>query len=1025
MFPLVLTSAGRFSVNRILLIFTTFMLLPLALCSGLEDERISKADRDFFEQRIRPVLVQHCYACHSESATELGGKLKLDSSAGWQRGGESGPALIAGKPNQSLIITAMQHADLEMPPDRPLPESVVNDFIKWIERGAPDPRGQGNESPEAENADSAPLKRDIHWSFFPRRDPEPPDVSDPDWPRDPLDRFVQRQWSAAQLQPTDDAPPQTLVRRLYYDLIGLPPTFEQVHAFVDAYKQNRDDAVAELVDSLLAKPQFGERWGRHWLDVARYGESNGDDGLGRNASFPHAWRYRDYVIEAFNSDKPYDRFITEQIAGDLLPAKSAHQRNQQLVATAFLAIGSKPAAAMNNNFAMDVVDDQINTVSTAVLGLSVACARCHDHKHDPIPTRDYYAIAGVFNSTETLYGRSADEKLTAPPTALHALQDPSVTNQPQPVLIKSTPQFPADYPDSIAKLEPQFYSSLQTAADAWSVAAGVEFPSDGYAQVKESTLQSALAETGPSYSVAFWFKNSIGNQQRPITAYLFSRAEPGTQQTGDHLGIGGTHEKDRAGRLFVFNGSNQAKMLGGPTVIPPGTWNHVVLVREDQQIRVFLNGHSEPEFEGELPATFGESKSYFLATRADKFAPLTGNVGEFAIFDRALNGIEAARLHSASGQPKGVKATPPFGLAMGVREKTKVSDCKIHIDGETAKLGPSIPRGVLTAYQRVVSEQPVSVQQNFANNPVPPAANQNFPDRISIATNASGRLELAQWLTHPNHPQTARVIVNRVWLHLFGQAIVATPDDFGVYGARPTHPELLDHLAHRLVNENWSLKGLIRSIVLSRTYQLDSRCDALLATSDPDNRLYLRHLRRRLDAESLRDSILQASGQLELQPGSGSAVEQIDQLINWPPGEATDLHRPSNHRSIYLCMLRHAPPPELSAFDLPDGVSVTGIRNQTILPTQALFLLNSPLVVEQSQKLAERIWQDKTWNTQRRIEEAYRRCLQRTPTKLESARAIDYLRSSATVSPNHEEQLAAWAGLCHALLASNEFRYVD
>ncbi|NIP98394.1 MAG: DUF1549 domain-containing protein, partial [Akkermansiaceae bacterium] len=312
----------------------------------------------FFEGRIRPVLVEHCYDCHSAGAKKVGGKLYLDSREGILRGGESGPALVAGKPEESLLIQAIRQSDREfvMPPEEkePLPEAVVHDFVEWIRMGAPDPRTAGGE-PGKPGAGEEPGGEAL-WSFQPLADPTPPATRDAGWPRDPLDHFVLARLEAEGHRPVDDAPPETLARRLYFDLIGLAPTLEEIRDFVEAHEREGQVAVEQLVDRLLASPHFGERWGRHWLDVARYADSNGNDGLGRNPTFPHAWRYRDYVIEAFNRDVPYDRFIKEQIAGDLLPATSVEQRNRQLVATGFLAIGAKPAAAMNQNFAMDVVD---------------------------------------------------------------------------------------------------------------------------------------------------------------------------------------------------------------------------------------------------------------------------------------------------------------------------------------------------------------------------------------------------------------------------------------------------------------------------------------------------------------------------------------------------------------------------------------------------------------------------------------------------------------------------------------------
>jgi len=998
--------------RRLLLAIFFIAMGPVSVFAG----EVSKADADFFEKKIRPVLVKHCYECHSAKSKELGGKLLLDSPAGMLQGGESGPSVQAGKPDASLIIQALRYDDIEMPPEKPLPENVVNDFITWVKRGAPDPRHSPKvtaKKPEPEGLDP-----ELHWSFFPRTTTAPPAVADKSWPRSDIDRFVLSKIEQARLHPTADAPPATLIRRLYYDLTGLPPAHAAVRQFEDEFAASGQLAVQRLVDRLLLSPQFGQRWGRHWLDVARYGESNGDDGLGRNASFPHAWRYRDYVISALNQDTPYDQFLREQIAGDMLPASSAAQRNRQLVATGFLAIGSKPASAMNKNFAMDIVDDQINVVSTTVMGLSVACARCHDHKHDPVPTRDYYAMAGIFKSTETLYGRAADEKLTAPPTPLHTLVSRWNEKQPPVKLLKKTPQFPPTYTAAIDSLKPFLHERLSAKPTSLQATGKAAYSDNAFAAVNGAELKSEFASPARSYSVAFWFKNDTANNKRPITAYLFSLAKPGAPKTGDHLGIGGTHEKDVTGKLFLFNGSDsKQKKLIGATVIQPGTWNHVVLVREGDHLRLYLNGVDEPEFAGKLAATYKDSRTFFAATRSDKFAPLAGNLAELAVFDRTLNAKEAALLHQASGQPKGARPERPAGLAMGVRERAKPQNCKVHINGETGKYGPLAPRGFLSAHVRSGWADAASL--------------------ASIAAESSGRKELVNWLTDPDHPQTARVMVNRVWLHLFGQAIVATPDDFGVYGARPTHPLLLDYLASGFVRQGWSIKKLIRKIVLSRTYQLDSRVDAKLAKADSSNALYTRHRRRRLDAESLRDSLLTAAGDIDLSPGEGSAVDKTVALINRPAGNATNFHHESRRRSVYLCMLRHAPPPELAAFDLPTGVTIAGQRNVTTLPSQTLFLLNSPFVVGQANSLAASLLEDAggsaTGETQAavegRIHQVYQRVLQRPASPGELRRGAAYVKKIEAGLPSNTDaitrRLQAWGSLCQAVFASSEFRYVD
>ena len=767
--------------SRSILLPPRLAMVALWVVSAAGAADMSPDQRAFFESKIRPVLVKQCYECHAAGAKKIGGKLLLDAPAEMIAGGESGPALVPGKPDESLIIQALRYEEPEMPPKQRLPDNVVQDFITWVKMGAPDPRLDAPKTASKQvTTDKAAL-----WAYQPITDPRTPEVKAKNWPRGVIDRFVLAKAEASGLMPTADATPEALIRRLCVDLTGLPPTVEELRSF-------KQQPIERLVDKLLMSPRFGERWGRHWLDVARYAESNGNDGLSRNPSFPHAWRYRDYVIQAFNEDTPYDRFLTEQIAGDLLPADSPAQRDRQLIATGFLAIGSKPAKAMNDNFEMDIVADQIGVIGSGIMGITVGCARCHDHKLDPIPAKDYYALAGIFKSTETMWGAAGYEALTAPQTPLHELK-------------------------------------------------------------------------------------------------------------------------------------------AAPKMIPP-------------------------------------------------------------------DATELARFEKKKGKPK---AKPAFvyasetPLAMGAREGKAIADCKLNIDGDSKKLGTAIPRGFVSA---------------CGGN-----------EASKIDPKQSGRLQLAQWLTSPKHPQTARVMVNRIWLNLFGEGLVHTPDDFGVFGDRPTHPELLDHLATSFMREGWSMKKLIRRIVLSRTYQLSSACDTKLREADPDNALLTRHRRRRLDAESLRDAMLAASGDLNEQPGQGSIVQHHEVLIN----QMGSLHQPSNHRSVYLLMLRNSMPPELTPFNLPDALTVTGKRDASTLATQSLYLLNNAFIVEQSQRLAKLVLQAPDG-----VRLAYQRALSRDPTNSEIERAESFIReadlSMVSEQGSDNDRLAkSWAALCQALLASNEFRYVD
>ena len=748
------------ALSTVLLLFTATQFAAAA--------DMTPDQRNFFEQKIRPVLVKQCYECHSQTSKKLGGKLLLDAPSEMIAGGESGPAVIPGKPDESLIVQAVCYDGLEMPPKKRLPDNIVNDFIEWVKMGAPDTR---SEPPKiAKKATQAPL-----WSLLPISDPKPPSVKNASWPRQSLDAFVLAKIEQNGLTPAPDADAATLKRRLSFDLIGLPPS--------DGSDMSDP---SDYVDSLLNSPHFGEKWARHWLDVARYAESNGNDGLSRNPSFPHAWRYRDYVIRAFNEDLPYDRFIAEQIAGDLLPADSPAQRDRQLIATGLLALGAKPAKAMNENFEMDVIADQINVIGSGILGLSVGCARCHDHKTDPIPTRDYYALAGIFKSSETMWGAAAHQGLTAPQTPLHELQ---------------------------------------------------------------------------------------------ATAKVLPRPEL------------------------------ELMIKANPPHRPP----------------------AKPSFNYNADAP----------------------------------------------------------LAMGVRDAKKIEDCKLNIDGESKKLGAAIPRGFLSA----------------------------CGGGTVVDLKQSGRLELAQWLASPRNPLTARVFVNRVWLQLFGEGLVTTPNDFGLSGERPTHPELLDHLATRFMREGWSIKKLIRTIVLSRTYQMASRSGAAPWLSH--------HLRRRLDAETIRDTMLAATGDLNPQPASGSLIQHRDVLIN----ELPSLHQPSNQRSIYLLMLRNSMPPELTPFNLPDATTALDKRDTSALATQSLYLLNNAFIIEQSRRFAKRLLQTPA-ESEKRIAKAYRDALGRDATTAELQRGLDFLREAdsmlvSTQTDHPRRELDTWAAFCQALLTSNELRYVD
>ena len=793
-----------------------FLLFSSALASWAEpavspDGALDRSQLDFFEKNIRPVLAEKCYKCHSASEKIKGG-LRLDTREGIRAGGDTGRAVVPGNTKDSLLLTALRWTDkdLQMPPNKEggkLPDAVIANFERWIALGAPDPRvvaaAPGTVAGNAQDFWPAqpPVKRPV------------PAVKDTSWPRTEIDRFVLAAMEPRGLKPVQDSDPRALLRRVHCDLTGMPPSVDTVDWFArecakgEAAKQA---AFAAIVDKLLQSPRFGERWGRHWLDVARYAESTGRE---QNQLYPTAWRYRDYVIGSFNADKPYDQFLREQIAGDLLPTKTPAQRNEYQTATAFLALGVKSLAEKDRvQFEMDMVDDQIDTTSRAVLGLTVACARCHNHKYDPISTTDYYGLAGIFRSTKTLYGTEGKRGRNA--AGFAPLVDEKTGVPPPQVATAPTPPVPA----------------------------------------RRAALLAAAA-TKPAA------KKALKNQPIPV------------------------------------------------------------------------------------------------------FTP-----------------------------------QDLMWKTMGVREGV-VKDCPVYVRGEVDAAGPTVPRGF------------VKVLGGTA-----PA----------ISGSSSGRLELAQWLTSPQNPLTARVMVNRVWQHLIGQGIVRTPDNFGTTGDRPTHPELLDQLSLRFMQEGWSVKRLVREIVLSRTYQLSTCTDSSNREIDPDNRMCWRANTRRLDAETIRDAMLTSSGLMDLKPPGGSMVASIGSgLASRFSDEFTNAQ--FHYRSVYLPIVRDFVPACLSVFDFAAPTLVVADRGTTNVPSQSLYLMNDPFVIEQAQALARRF---PASTGQDRLALIYRAALCRPPTEAERTRAIALLRaeSPAMTALNHGDASAAsedaFVTLCQALFASAEFRYL-
>jgi hypothetical protein len=929
----------------------------------------------FFEQKIRPVLVKECYHCHSAEAEKVKGGLRLDSRPAMLKGGNTGPAVVPGRVSESLIMKALRNDQILMPPKGKLPDAVVADFERWIKMGAPDPRD--GQAVVVKGLDLDAGRK--FWAFQPTRRHSPPPVKDVDWPRSDVDRFILAKLEEKGLRPARDADRLALIRRVTIDLTGLPPTPDEIDAFV---KDRSSDAFAKVVDRLLSSPAYGERWGRHWLDVARYADSNGKD---ENLTFHEAWRYRDYVIAAFNRDKPFDRFVREQVAGDLLPASDQAARDEALVGSGFLVIGPKVLADRDQEKRrLDVIDEQIDTVGRAFLGLTLGCARCHDHKFDPIPTADYYALAGIFNSTRTLDGIKLGN-----------------------AVVSGWMVRPLGGADGETKLAAQVAHQKQLAAVA--------------EQIKKTKAELKVQEDRASMRVAAALAGVTIDDKE---AKLVGVWKPSTF-TRPYVGDGYLHD-DRAGKgeksaTFTpkLPKAGEYEVYVSYTTGPTRATNVPVTVRHaGGEDTVRINQQEPPKVDG-LFRLIGK----YRFEAGDRGSVVISNAGtEGHVIVDAVRFVPAGALDPAEmamgvpadvrqkiaetkkavayleAEEKGLKAKAPPAppLAMAPRDEAKVGDARIAVRGNPHQLGDAVPRGFLQV-----------------------ASRQAHP---AIGEGRSGRRELADFLADADNPLTARVWVNRVWLHLFGEGLVRTPDNFGSQGERPSHPELLDELAERFKADGWSTKKLIRALVLSRTYQLACSADAASLKGDPENRLFGRANRRRVEAEVIRDAILVVSGKLDRTMG-GSAVAGLGERAIDNESKGGVPVDANVRRSVYLPVIRNDLPQAFEVFDFADPDVSTGKRDATTVPTQALYLMNSPFVLEQSRHAARRLLT--LPDDAARLTDLYRRALGRAPLAAEKAAALRFLAASREALKGADAEVEAWAGVCRAVFGCTEFRFVE
>ena len=932
-----------------------FLLPQLA---GIADQKT-----DFFEKKIRPVLSNNCYECHSAKSKSLKAGLLLDRKAGWERGGKNGAVIVPGKPSKSILMNALRYNnhDLQMPPSGKLSESVLADFEKWISMGAEDPRNLSLEEVFAVGglkAKSLDEGRKF-WAFKPIKLPSLPVVQKNEWIKDDIDRFILRGIEENDLEASQKAEPMTLLRRIFFDLTGLPPSTQDIKDFQESLS---GESFENVVDRLLESPRFGERWGRHWLDVARYADTTGG---GRNNPFPNAHRYRDYVISSFNKDKPFDQFMMEQIAGDLMSSSTDEEYNEQLTGTGFLALGPHNYELQDKELLrMEVVDEQLSAVGKAFMGLTMDCARCHDHPFDPIPIQDYYSIAGIFRSTNSLvpgnvagfhernlrdeFGEqrkhyeqtlaSLEKRLKDAVNSVKSLGGNESNNNSRSVDPLTLEGIVVDDLKAIKK--GNWKSSTHTPG---YVGSGYHHDDNTGKGDKSITYKANIKKSG-KYDVQVSYTDGPNRSKKtPITVmhadgeqkiYIDQTNPPAILDTFTSVGV------------FRFEQIERDVVQ----ITTEGTEGHVIA--DAIRLVAIENKDGVPNFSKKPKET-----DHHLV--AQKKLEAQKNV------DKIKREIE---LHKKSQPAKVAKV-------MSVREQKKTGNWHIHLRGGIRNLGPVVERGFL------------QVTMPRGTSPV-----------ADIPKGESGRLQLAEWIASSNNPLPARVYANRIWHHLFGRGIVASTDNFGEMGSRPTHPELLDYLAKHLIENNWSTKSLIRKIVLSNTYQMSTHVSDIAAKLDPENNLFSRQNRKRLEAEAIGDAMLLAGG---------------DILPNNPALE--------KKRFSFQKLNRNKLSELFEVFDYPNPGLVSGKRNTSSVPTQALYMMNNEFVMKQASLVSKIIEKQEANDLNRKITLAFLKCLGRLPDEKEMQASLLFLKQSIEKkSPNVNLE-----GLVHSLFACLDFRYLN
>jgi mono/diheme cytochrome c family protein len=949
------------------------LLLLAAQSFGADQEGIA-----FFEQKVRPVLVEHCYECHSADAKKLKGNLYLDSKAGWEAGGDSGESIIVpGKPEESLLVRAIRHAepDLEMPPKKErLDDTLIADLITWIRMGAPDPRTGAKV--EVKRADKS------WWSLQPMT---------AQFRHTSVDGFIREKLEENGLKLSAPAAPRTLIRRMTYDLTGLPPTPEDVLSFERACADgNREAATAALIDRLLASPRYGERWGRHWLDVIRFGESNGFE---RNFIINDLWPFRDYVIRSLNDDKPFDQFIVEHLAGDVIGKDQPEIEigSAFLVAGPYDDVGNQDVVAQKNIRAA-TLDDIITATSGAFLGLTINCARCHDHKFDPIPTEDYYRLRAAFEGVT--HGRrvvASNRERAEFASAVKTLEDERSKLQAQRAKVHAVVEARAaaaleHRKSARPKIDPDQTDETFQPVEARYVRFVIHALTTDYQARTDKGPRARAPGSGRLTEFEVW---TAGDNSRNVAL-----AANGARAEGAKSATAADFPEAYGAHLTIDGRFGEQWFIGTPAELK------ITLAQSETISRISFRNSKEKEAADK--ARGGTPCEYEIQVSSD---------GQRWQTVASSDGREPWSEAHAIEQIRREVITP--------EEKANLAALDRQLGEIKAKLG-AVPklREIWAGKFSQPAEQtfvfkggdPTKPLQTVLPSSLSVLANTTTPFELKPDAPEGGRrLALAKWIANPENPLTARVIANRLWQHHFGTGIVDTPSDFGFLGSKPTHPELLDFLAQRLIANGWRLKALHREILLSATYQQASAHDEKAAQADKSARLLWRFPPRRLSGEEIRDTMLAVSGKLRLDPmgGPGFRLYKVTEnnVSTYVPLE---VHGPESYRrSVYHQNARASVVDVLSDFDLPDSALAAPRRANTTTPLQALTMLNHSFTFDMARFFSERLGGTDP------VTQAYSIAYQREPNGTEREAASKLLAEHGA------------AALCRAILNSNEFIHVE